>query len=232
VAWNIASLLVMAAALATGCATHLNMLEQGASGGGSPYLFWPPPGATSAWIAESSGAVTFGAEAEHVEDSLRDAGYRDQHWYPIGVDFAHGFAVSTRLERIDDDGTPKPTAERWSALYPDASTLKWLARASEPRLPTPGRYRAFIVTFTDLSFDARNVAPRWDEQTLMDGPALPPMTLPANRAVSARFRLVVHVYEYESNSSTGAGAFIPTDTKLSPLVHVQKAGLSTLAAAR
>jgi hypothetical protein len=94
-----------------------------------------------------------GGAAARVKRTLDGAGYSDQRWYPIGVGHLHGFAVTTRLEQIDDHGTPKLGLERWSPLYPESANLLWLLRAREPRLPGPGRYRAFLVAFTDLPVD-------------------------------------------------------------------------------
>jgi hypothetical protein len=216
-------------AIATGCATHLGMLEGGA-GGLRQDDFWPPPGATSVWMASSS-AATLGDMADRVAGVLHAAGYEDVRWHPIGARCDHGFAVTTRLERIDDDAAPKPVAERWTSLYPAASTLRWLDAARAPRLPAPGRYRVLLIAFSDLPTGAAGHAPRWDAQTVMAGPQIPdlqPMQLARERRVTLEYRIGVHVYEYELDGSDERGAFVPRDERLPAMVHARRSGLLAL----
>jgi hypothetical protein len=72
------------------------------------------------------------------------------------VNFAHGFAVVTRLEALDEDGSPKRGEERWSS---------WL-------------------------------------------------------------------YEYESSSTDGYGAWVSHEKTLSAPEHIEHAGLSMLGASK
>jgi hypothetical protein len=66
----------------------------------------------------------------------------------------------------------------------------------------------------------------------MDGPDLPAMTLPSVRPVTDQFHVGVYVYEYESDSRHGYGAFMPHDEKVSAPQHVEHAGLSKLGASK
>jgi hypothetical protein len=138
----------------------------------------------------------------------------------------HGFAVTTRLERIDDHGTPKLGLERWSSLYPESANLLWLLRAREPRLPGPGRYRAFLVAFTDLPLGPSSRPEVWNEETLMEA-SDSPSELPAARRVSSRYRLAFFVYEYRARGAD-RGTFVATPA-LPAAVHVERAGLAALA---
>lgn len=147
-------------------------------------------------------------------------------WYPIGIGHLHGFALTTRLERMNDDGTPKAGPERWSSLYPESANLRWLAGAREPKLPSPGHYRAFLVAFTDLPVGPSPRAEVWSEETLMEAPDAPG-TLPASRRPSSRYRLAFFVYEYRARGGD-TGSFIAAPTVPSA-VHVENAGLLALA---
>jgi len=220
---------VLAAGLATGCAEHLDLLKRGPGGGQSPFIFWPPPPPTSAWSA-TSDAATFGDAVKQIAQGLDGAGYSETRWYPIGVDFAHGFAIATRLERIEDDGAP--ARDRWSAVYEDASNLRWLEGARDPRLPGAGRFRVFLVAFTDLPFGKRGYAPRWNDETLMDAPQMPPMHFPAARHVSSRFRVDAFVYEYAASSTDERGLFVGSDDRVAAATHVRAAGLTALVGSR
>jgi len=215
------------ALLATGCAEHLVLLERNVTGLPRT-LFWPPPEATSVWASGPAGSPTFGEAAERIARTFQVAGYGDEGWYPIGVDYTHGFALTTRLERTSDDGAPKPRLERWSALYPEASTLPWLAWARETRLPSQGRYRVFFVAFTDLPIGPSKRAPRWNEETLLASPDMPPMSFPAARRASAGYRVGVYVYEYASDSPDGKGAFVGSDSEVPAARHLERAGLGAL----
>jgi hypothetical protein len=225
--WARLAWLFASAALTTGCVEHMSLLERGSTPTGLPEApeFWPPPEATSLWISQSAGGGTLGEAAQRIDGTFRDAGYEDQHWYPLGVGYAHGFAVTTRLERTEEG---KAAAERWSPLYPEASTLRWLEYATKMQLPARGRYRVFLVAFTDLPFrPIAHQAPRSNEQTLMAMRGMPAMKLPATHRVSLGYRVGVYVYEYASASPDGEGAFVASDP-LAALVHVEKSGLEPL----
>lgn len=217
-----AVVLVIAAGLATGCAEQLDLLKRGVEGARVPAIFWPPPPATSVWSA-STDRATFGEVATQVTRTLDDAGYADARWYPIGVDFAHGFAVATRLERIESDGSP--AHDRWCSLYPEASNLRWLEGARDPRLPNAGRFRVFLFAFTDLPAEPTNRAPRWNEETLMDAPDRTVTHFPADRRAGPRFRLNAFVYEYAAASADNRGEFIANDALLPAASQVRAARL-------
>ena len=114
--------------------------------------------------------------------------------------------------------------------YAEAATLRWLDDARE-RLwfSAAGRYRIFLIALTDLPIGAGGGrAPRYNDQTLMDGPDLPVTTLPSTRPVSEQFHVGVYVYEYASDSPDGYGVFMSQDETLAAHEHVEHAGLSRL----
>jgi hypothetical protein len=228
VSWHDASIFAIAVGLAAGCAEHLGSLNE-PGGWSKGVLFWPPPAASASWIAAPSSPATLGDAAHAVAGALRQAGYADLRWFPIGAHHEHGFAVTTRLERIDDDGTPKPPGERWLSPYPEAASLLWLTKASEPYLPSRGRYRVLLVAFTDLHVRTPGRPPRWDEGTAMEGPGFAAPEIPASRHVPASYRVGVYVYEYAATSGDGTGALLPRDANVPALAHIERAGLSALA---
>jgi len=136
--------------------------------------------------------------AARLSRALDDAGYRDARLIPVGLKYAHGFAIATRLEKVAAGGLPCSRGERWSPLYAEPPELRWLAFASSPELPSPGRYRALLVSFSDLPLVSRNRPPIEDERTVMDGPDVPrDVPLPV-RNPGPRYRLSLHVYEFEA----------------------------------
>jgi hypothetical protein len=184
------------------------------------------------WSADPLGSEAFGDVAASIHESLRDAGYTESHWYPIGVEYMHGFAATTRLEGIREDGTSKPAGERWSSMYPEAATLDFLSFAREAPFPAKGLYRAFLIAFSDLpTRPVPHRAPRYTEQTEMIGLGFPMMRWSAARRSSVDYRLRVYVYVYEAESADEHGEFVQDD-EMPPALHVERAGLSSLGAIR
>jgi hypothetical protein len=105
-------------AVATGCAEHMQLL-QSSEGFETHRLFWPPPPATwtGTGVPTSPDALpTLATAALSLNSTLRQAGYTQLRWYPIGLGHAHGFAVTTRLERIHVAAGEIP-ATRVTAAY-------------------------------------------------------------------------------------------------------------------
>ncbi len=153
-----------------GCGSNLRAMKTGIAAGGPPLAFWPPPEPTGLEIAPTTPAragARLVEEAARVGAALRDAGYRDARWYAIGPRYAHGFVLTTRLERVDARGAPDASDARWSPSYPDAANIFWLEFARNARLPAAGTFRVFLVAFTDLPMGASNQADPWREDTCL-----------------------------------------------------------------
>lgn len=136
---------------------------------------------------------------------LGGAGYSELRWYPIGLGWRHGFALVTQVEGVDAQGQAAP--DRWDASDREPPTLRWLAGARQPRFSYPGRYRALLLSFTDLPVPARGTADPWDEGTVMEGPGIPvgmgPGDLPRHRRVMKTFGWMLFTYEYEPEGPAG-----------------------------
>jgi len=184
---------------ATGCAEHLQLAHDGPGAFSTGRLFWPPPRASSVWVGEHPiAAGSLREVAARLSRALDDAGYRDARLIPVGLEYAHGFAIATRLEKVAAGGLSCSGGERWSPLYAEPPELRWLAFASSPELPPTGRYRALLVSFSDLPLVSRNRPPIEDEWTVMDGPDVPRDAPLPVRGPGPRYRLSLHVYEFEA----------------------------------
>jgi len=200
-----ASKIALAFALsALGCAEQLQLLDRGPVGGVSPCSFWPPPPSSTTWLASPSPSPSLYLEslravAGELELTLREGGYPQQRWYPIGVGQSHGFAVTTRLERLEADGRPSSSA-RWSPLYSDAANLRWLTQARAPALPHAGHYRVLLLAYTDLPIGRTSKAPSWNEETVMDWPDaardFSPRDVTAAAHVPRGYQLAIYEYRY------------------------------------
>ena len=203
-----------------GCAEQLQLLDRGPTGGVSPCSFWPPPAGSSTWVVgrgEAAGDESLGTVADELALGLRGAGYAEQRWYPVGAGNSHGFAVTTRLEQVED-GAGERTRERWSSLYADATTLRWLQQAQTPSLPRPGRYRVLLVSYSDLPIGPTSTAQRWNDETIMDWPNAAERPSPQARDMPARalsdYRLGVYEYDYVWDEREGRGKLLPADGNL------------------
>jgi hypothetical protein len=205
------------------------MLDQGV-GWSTGYLFWPPPPASDSELGATPAVVTLGEAEALLEGELRAAGYEDERWLAIGAHGEHGLAAVTRIERIDEDGRPRPGSERWLQQYPAAPSLQWLGAAATPYLPKAGRYRIFLVALTDLIVRGPGQPQRWDETTAMEGPGPTTAAIPAARRVPPNARLGVWVYEFECKAGENEGALVTSDGRVSVAQHLARAGLSALAA--
>jgi hypothetical protein len=201
-----------------GCAEQLHLLDRGPTGGISPCSFWPPPPGSATWNLEPSGSLPHEAlrsVAQGLELRLREGGYSEQRWYPIGTAYGHGFAVTTRLEQLED-GSGRAPRKRWSSLYAEAANLKWLIQARTPTLPQPGRYRVFLVAYTDLPIGRSSNAPIWNEETMMDWPDAAHASSFHGAAVpelaANGYRLGIYEYEYVWDEIDARGRLLPADT--------------------
>ena len=230
-----AALLAMSAVADLGCATQRELIDRSASAGVSPCSFWPPPPTLSVALSRSPlppQAAGLVGVASRIATELNAAGYSDQHWYPIGLEYRHGFAATTRLEALKDGAAPKLQSERWSSLHPDAANLRWLTLARTMPLPHPGRYRVFLIAVTDLPLASSMTAPIWNEETVMDGPGVstresPPVALRGSRDLSG-YRVGVYVYLYERQEGQASGQSSAGGAAGSAATQLQAAGLSRL----
>jgi hypothetical protein len=191
--------------VATGCAEHLHLRHEATNAFWTGRIFWPPPPASSVWSGGVSPSIATGSlldAAARVSELLSRGGYRDGRVIPVGLGYAHGFAIATRLEKVAPGGAPCLEGERWSAWFPRAPEMRWLVFASAPPMPSKGRYRTLLLTFSDLPLDFPHRPPPENEWTVMDGPDVPENNGPLPlRHLGPLYRFSLHVYEFEAQGS-------------------------------
>src|SRR4051812_25087749 len=105
-----AALLAATGFCGLGCAAQAQFIDRGPTAGVSPCSFWPPPPSTGLALTQntlSPASVDLREVAGRIASELQAAGYPEPRWYPVGLSYVHGFAATTRLEAINDDGRPK-----------------------------------------------------------------------------------------------------------------------------
>lgn len=199
------------------------------NGGGAPQFPWPPPVPTS-FQTLPVGLVTAGQgdSLGSVFDRLRVALARIEGgaWsvYAIGED---GFAVVTKLEAIESDGSPKPLPDRW--LTP-AERLPARIRGIGDYLRAlffakPGRYRFVVLAVTDrpISGADSTITSAQAMRLLQGGTDILPQALRV-RTLGPDGRCVALVYEFERTSEVSEARFI-SSSPISVTRHLARAGL-------
>lgn len=127
--------------------------------GGLPAFTWPPPPFSAYNVINSDllGAESNRLQAiyDRLDRVLNNAGFSDSGLYQI----PGGFAIATRVERIQQDGKPYGGDDRWTnGKLPLRSwnPIEWLERlGSEP----PGQWRLFVFMVTTLDTIAADEKP-------------------------------------------------------------------------
>ncbi len=195
---------------------------------------WPPPHPSARvtvprallLAGADSGDETLGEVSERLERALIAAGYVEYGYLHIGCS---GFAMVTRMERIDEDGRPMAGAERYA---PPERSESWSLSSYVARLffAPPGYYRQIVFAATDRPYDPDNLADAPTREALdtmmarADVTALPETML--DRPFSRRHQLHALIYEFEkSPGDRNVAQLIPS--RLQGPQHIEQAGIYT-----
>lgn len=117
-----------------------------------PQFPWPPPRpttrATLGHALFSDANDTFGAVAEQLAAALSRARYSQPAYYAV----PDGFAMVTRLEQIEADGTPMPESERWNVNLPPRKKFSLNNFVSALFDAPEGNYRVIVFVVSDHPF--------------------------------------------------------------------------------
>lgn len=140
-----------------------------------PRFPWPPPKPSAScvlsrtYFAGAEETVTFRVVAERLEAALQHAGYFEIKWYAVPE--VQGFAMVSRIEQINADGTPKQeSSERWSIevaapeVFSLASYLKALFTAQRGYF----RILVFAVSLGPVTADATEAIDREEALAWID----------------------------------------------------------------
>ncbi|MEO0465527.1 MAG: hypothetical protein AAF216_03205 [Pseudomonadota bacterium] len=169
---------------------------------------------------------TLGNVGARLEDALLAAGYVEYGYQSIGCS---GFAMVTRLERIDADGRPLEGAIRFA---PPESKPNWSLGGYVQRLfgAPPGYYRQIVFAATDQLYDEETLAAaptREDLDVMMaeaDVQQLPDAML--ERPFGGGHRLHALIYEFEKGQSERDVAQL-RPSRLGGAAHIQATGIYT-----
>lgn len=132
---------------------------------GLPELPWPPP-KYSAFAAiprelliEGASKKTLQDVAQRLESAFDASGYVERSYYFV----PGGFALVSRLEQMNADGTPKAVPDRWSVKTPPLHRINLGEYLQALFTARSGYYRVIVLVVTDRTFSASAQPPTGDE---------------------------------------------------------------------
>jgi hypothetical protein len=195
-----------------------------------PSFPWPPPKA-SAFEKISNTLLTTGTKqtllldvANRLESAFDQAGYGERSYHSV----PNGFAMVSRIEQINLDGTPKNIPDRWSVETKNIGKSISLRDYIKALFNAPkGRYRVIVFIVTDAPVIPNNETPTEieSEEWIHGGSVALPQTI-AKRIYSENYYTTALIYEFERFSGEN-GAILKVPSDLLGKDHLQKAGILT-----
>jgi AraC-like DNA-binding protein len=173
-------------------------------------------------LLSRTGATRLRDVDDRITAALDRNGYTETSYFSV----PDGFALVTRLEQFEPDGTPKGDPDRWSLSPPRLRNFSLSSYLKALLMGQPGHYRviAFIVTPRAFSQANVQVTPEQASEWLADGLNQLPEPIGDLDFSRAGYACTALIYEFErATDSDGPKVRVPGG--LSGLVHLQKAGL-------
>jgi HEAT repeat protein len=187
-----------------------------------PVFPWPPPRFSDWHILPShlfgSDNNTLGDVREKLRGVLSGLGYDSQGLFEV----PDGFALVTRVERIQDDGTAFPSPARWTRSRIPPSGLSDYLRTL--LLEKPGQFRLFVFIFTPLG-NFEHSQRTFSEDEAWD------LVNAGGRVLTPELRQTPfrgyysHVLIYLFRKKAGQAATIEYQDPLGPETHLRRSGI-------
>lgn len=193
-----------------------------------PIFPWPPPYASS-WMVippemirnSFNDLIMFRDVSQKFERALNSCGYSEKNYYAI----PDGFAIVTRLEQINQDGTPKESQERWIVDLQPLRTFSLKEYLKALFAARVGYYRIIVFIFSPHSFSLSDAkVSEWEAEAWLapGGNALP--SLIGRQKYSEDYKCTALIYEFEQYNP-GAKPEIKSQGRLTAKTHLLKANL-------
>ena len=186
---------------------------------------WPPAKASarieiprSLFSAAKSGELTLGEVAGRLEFALDKADY-EHSYFRIGDD---GFALTTRMERMEKSGKPDPNA-RWNP--PDAAEpLSLFGFIASLLWPEPGYYRMIVFAVTPKPYRDTNKETTSKKASDLTGGVVTLPTVLGEQAFTAEHHCFALIYEFAKHRPDATPVLIDP-SRFSAKEHMRKAAI-------
>ena len=190
-----------------------------------PEFPWPPPQASASYVLPDkllASYHTVGDVVDAIIGALEHGGYVERSFFQTK---ARGVALVTRLERINDDGTPSAEAERWPNTGQRYSSSDSLMQFLQGLFYVdPGHYRVIVFVLQDMPFSQSSTNITADEARawLTSGAnVLPPDIAGRPFGGADGGHCTALIYEFASD---GTKVHV-VESRLTGREHLEKAGL-------
>lgn len=200
----------------------------GSRGPGYPRFPWPPPRASASEVIprtllEAEDGPTLLRDVDRrINEALERNGYYESSYYAV----PEGFALVTKIEQIEADGTPKEGAERWSLDREPLREFSLSAYLAALFRATPGHYRLIVFAVTPCPFaqSDKEVTPEEADAWLSGGMLQLPPPIGELDFSSAAYTCTALVYEFERETEDEE-ARIQCPGRILGRTHLLKAGI-------
>jgi hypothetical protein len=192
-----------------------------------PQFPWPPPRASAtaalscARIAQGPGQHNLADIDTRLSEALESNGYTEKSYFSVPA----GFAMVTRIEQTEEDGTSKAPPVRWSV---DVGALQEFSLNAYLRAlfkANPGFYRLIVFVVTSKPFAQKKTGVERDEAMswLAEGANTLPSSI-GNLPLTGRHSCTALIYEFEQPGA-GKAAALKQPGRLPGRTHLEKAKL-------
>ncbi len=135
-----------------------------------PTFPFPPPKASANYTFDKNlfaGLSNLTQSSERIENALKKSGYYEKSYYQI----PNGYALVTRIEKMESNGAPAPEDERWNVNDKGTSSFDLFEYFKSLFLADEGHYRiiVFLVTSDNVQMTDRIMLMSEGEDFLSSG---------------------------------------------------------------
>lgn len=166
----------------------------------TPQFPWPPPQASATAdlscqrLVSRTGKHYLREINEKISLALESRGYSEKSYFSV----PDGFAMVTRLEQTERDGTPKTPPARWSVEVEFLQEFSLSAYLNALFTANPGFYRLIVFIVTSHPFSQDKVEVQRDKAMdwLADGLNRLPTSI-GDRELTGQYSCTALIYEFE-----------------------------------
>jgi tetratricopeptide (TPR) repeat protein len=191
-----------------------------------PEFPWPPPKASASdtisrqLLLGSREHPLLGDAAAALDLAFRKAGYGERSYYSV----PGGFAMASRIEQMNKDGTAKGLPDRWSLEVSPMREFSLSAYMSALFTARSGFYRVIVFVVSSQPFSQSTAKPTSEEAQIWESSGL--NALPeaiASRDYTSAHRCTALIYEFKRTEGQHAEFVDPSE--VTGQIHLEKSGL-------